>query len=211
MLAVLGGVFDPPHFGHIKPAFELAQCPEITQLRLLPCRKLPHKQIVADDMHRLTMLQLIEKPPLVVVDTYEIEQANMSYTVDTLSYFRRQIGSQLSLAFVLGQDAFLNITEWFHYQQLLEFAHLIVTVRPGYSVADDHALLQASGGWSPLSELARTPMGKITLFTNKVWDISSSKIQALIAEQQQARYLMPGVIWNYIRRNQLYGYRNNAG
>ena len=210
MIAFLGGIFDPPHFGHLKPALELTQRPEITQLRFLPCYQPPHKQTATSDVHRLTMLKLIEKPPAIVVDDYEIERRRVSYTVDSLRHFRRQVGDQQSLAFVLGQDTFQEIASWSRYRQLLELVHLIVTVRPGYTISDDHVLLQASGGWAPLSELAQVPAGKTALFENQTWDVSSSDLREMIARGGQPRYLMPGVVWNYIRRHRLYGCRENA-
>ena len=208
MIAFLGGMFDPPHFGHIKPAFELAQCDEIEQLYFLPCYQPSDKTISVSTEHRLAMLDLIEEPPVVLVSRYEIDKQAVSYTIDTLIALRQQHGEKESLAFILGTDAFMNITEWKSFTKLLELAHLIVVLRPGCTVADNHRLLKSSKGWSVLSDLANTSSGKIAKFENQLQDVSSSQVRNLIAQGQAPRYLVPGVIWNYIRRHQLYGYHD---
>lgn len=211
MIVFWGGAFDPPHFGHVKPAFELANNAEVAQLRFLPCYQSPHKQASASAEHRLAMLRLVTAPPLVSVDDYEIKRQETSCTVDSLIHFRKQFGVRQALAFALGADAFAEITTWLRYRQLLELAHLIVIARPGHAVSERHCLLETAKGWSELADLAAAPAGHIALFENRQWDVSSSRLRELLTEGQTIRYLLPGVVWNYIRRHKLYGYGQNAG
>ncbi len=207
VIAIFGGAFDPMHFGHIKPALELAQREEIARIIFVPCRLHPHKGSVPGDEHRLAMLKLIARPPAMTVDTRELEAHDVCYTVDTLRGFRAELGADTPLAFVLGEDAFAGVCGWRDYQRLPELAHLIVTRRPDCADADArHPLLEASGGYATLGELARCPAGRVCRFDNTPVAASSTEVRRLLERGEQPRGLIPGTIWNYIRRNRLYGY-----
>ena len=208
LVAVFGGAFNPVHFGHLKPAFELLQRAELERVVFVPCKLHPHKGRIGndriDDEHRLAMLRMVVGPPSMSVDTREIRAHKTSYTVNTLGAFRKQLGDAAPLAFMLGEDAFADVCGWHDHRRLLELAHLIVTRRAGFSGDDKHPLLKASGGYVPLQELARLPAGKVCRFDNTPVSVSSTRVRQLLERGEQPRYLLPGAIWSYIRRNRLY-------
>lgn len=215
IIAVFGGAFDPVHFGHIKPALQLSRRPEIERVVFVPARLHPHKGRVGDahrDAHRLAMLKLVVRPPATSVDTRELQAAGTTYTVDTLSGFRAELGAAAPLAFVMGEDAFAGVCRWRDYPRLLKLAHLIVTRRPcdtaetGPETGASHPLLEASGGYAGLAELARRPAGRICRFDNDVVAVSSTQVRRVLERGEQPRYLLPGAVWNYVRRHRLYGY-----
>ncbi len=213
VIAVFGGAFNPVHFGHIKPAMELVQCEEIARVIFVPCRLHPHKgrigagESACEDEHRLAMLRLVTRSPEMTVDTREMAAHEVSYTVDTLRGFRAELGEDVSLAFVMGEDTFGDIHSWENYRQLLDLAHVIVTRRPDCAGIDEcHVLLEASGGYAALDELARCPGGRVCRFDNHPVAVSSTEVRCLLERGEQPRYLIPGIVWNYIRRNRLYGY-----
>ena len=209
MVAVFGGAFNPVHFGHIKPAFYLLRYDVISRVIFVPARLHPFKGRIdngCSDDDRLAMLQLIARPPRLLVSNHEITADRVVYTVDTLRYFRGELGEDVPLAFVVGEDAFHEIDRWHDYRQLPELAHLIVIQRPGVERDDSHPLITASGGCSSLESLAESPAGRICRLDNEPVAASSTEVRRLLNSARQPRYMMPGGVWNYIRRNRLYGY-----
>ena len=208
MTMVFGGAFDPVHFGHIKPLLELANHLEAAQIRLLPCYQHPNKVLIASPEHRFKMLQLVVHLPQWVVDTHDLERQDICYTVDTLTDLRDELGAECSLCFVLGQDAFTQIVTWKHYERILDIVNLIVLTRRGFGSDEKHPLLQRCGGWSPLVEASKNASGKLCRFYNHPVTVSSSDVRECLSLGEQPKYLLPGVVWNYIRRHRLYAAMN---
>lgn len=202
----MGGVFDPVHFGHIKPALELLSRPQISQVRLMPCRVHPDKgEAGAGARHRLRMLELVAGAGL-VVDGRELERDGVSYTVDTLGQLRAEAGDEQPLAFVVGQDTAANMPGWRCAARLPSLAHLIVLARP------DCGACLLPPPWrraEDLTALAASPAGCAYLVRNRPVAASSGAIRAMIRRREQPRYLLPGAVWNYIRRHRLYGWNEH--
>lgn len=199
--AIYGGAFDPIHFGHIKTALHVLAQPEIAQLHLLPCYRHPNKsKAYATPEHRYNMLKLIAKDTL-IVDHRELKREGISYTVDTVKSMREELGAKVPLALVLGADAYAEINDWHNASQLPVLLHLIVLARPDIQFDNSNRSWLASNS---LQEMTSRSAGLVYFMSNPLIDISSSRIRSMIAQGMQPRYLLPGVIWNYIRRNRLY-------
>ena len=204
LTVIFGGSFDPVHFGHIKPALELAKCSEVEQVRFLPCHAHADKNIVAADKHRTAMLKLIVHTDKTMLDLREMQRDGISYTVDTLEEVRAELGPDQPLAFLLGHDVFLEITDWHCDERIMELAHLIVLSRDDNTIPDNHRLVLQSGGWSLLQDLIETPAGKLCQFHNQRVDLSSSQVRNHLANGEEPRYLLPATVWQYIQRHNLY-------
>jgi len=113
-VAVLGGTFDPVHWGHIRPAVELLQALGLSEVRMVPVSVPPHRsQPRADAALRCRLLRLaVEDVPGLVVDDRELRRAGASYTADTLASLRRDLGPRRPLCFIMGSDAFRGLTQW---------------------------------------------------------------------------------------------------
>src|SRR5439155_27330386 len=86
-LGILGGTFDPIHYGHLAAAEEAAWAFQLDRVLFIPARQPPHKrgEPVTPAKHRLEMVQLaIEGNDRFELSTIELERAGPSYTVDTL-------------------------------------------------------------------------------------------------------------------------------
>jgi len=212
MLGIFGGSFDPPHFGHIKSALALLERFDFEQLRFIPCQLSPHKEMVhANASHRWQMLNLIcggnEK---FIADDRELKRTAPSYTIDTLQELRDEVGEQQSLVLILGIDVFLSFCKWHRYKEILSLCHIVLMQRPGYSLPDNTPGLECEKEYYELHNtkdfkiLANTPCGKIYVSELEKIDISSTTIREIISKGQQHKYLLPGNVWNYIRRNKLY-------
>lgn len=187
-------MFDPVHFGHLRPALEILEALQLDHLRLLPCAQPPHRDeplTDADTRCRL-VAAAIEGQEGFVLDRRELEREGPSYTVDTLTSLKRDYpGSPLCL--LLGMDAFLALPRWHRWEELLELAHLVVMQRPGAGFRLD-GVLESVLNTRRLHEreqLVMNPAGGIYLQSVTQMEISSTLIRERIAAGGSARYLMP--------------------
>ncbi len=214
MIGVFGGSFDPPHFGHIKSALALLEFFPFEQIRFIPCQLSPHKNKVhASAEHRLNMMNLVCKGiEEFKVDDRELNRPPPSYTIDTLVEIREELGEKQSLVLIMGLDAFQSFCKWHRYEEILSYSHILLLHRPGYQfshmqenpdLACEKEILDSYLG-EDLTSLHKTPNGKIVISELEEVDTSSTQIREMIAAGEQPRYVIPGVIWNYIKRNKLY-------
>ena len=214
MIGIFGGSFDPPHFGHIKSALSLLEFFPFQQIRFIPCQLSPHKKhVYASGEHRLRMLNLVCKGVQELkVEDRELNRPPPSYTIDTLIELREELGEQESLVLIMGLDAYLNFCTWHRYEEILSYCHLLLLHRPGYEIAEfrelpnfecEKNLLDSCLG-EDITSLHKSPCGKIVISELEKIDISSTQIREMIASGEQPRYVIPGVVWNYIKRNKLY-------
>lgn len=208
-IGILGGTFDPVHFGHLRVALEALETLGLAEVRLLPCGQPPHREPPrAAASARRTMLELaLAGQPGLRVDLRELERPGPSYMVDTLASLRAELGAA-PLCLLLGSDAFLGLPGWHRWQELPALAHLVVLHRPGASLVDVPpplaALLAERQVHTPAALVAR-PAGAILQLAVTPLDISASAIRTLIGAGRSPRYLLPEVVWDYIRTQGLYG------
>ena len=135
MIGIFGGTFDPVHYGHLRSALEVKEIFGLEEVRFIPSAKPPHRQTPkASAALRLAMLKLaIEDQAGFVADTREIDREGPSYMVLTLESLRRDFPRQALLLFI-GGDAFKQLTDWYQWQRLFDYAHVVILNRPGYAL-----------------------------------------------------------------------------
>ncbi len=215
MIGVLGGTFDPIHFGHIKPALALLRELPFTEIHLIPARHPPHRPPpIADAAQRWYMLRtVVERIPGLVADDRELRREGPSYTVDTLLELRSEVGDAVGIGLILGTDAFAGLPSWHRWRELLELCHIVVAQRPGFPLPQQGELaelLAACAVGEPEALEGRTH-GAILPWRAPQLDISASAVRACIAAGEQPRYLVPGTVWSYICRTGLYGAHTLTG
>ncbi len=207
-VGVFGGTFDPVHYGHLRSALELVERLQLQHLRLMPCAVPPHRDRPAcAAVHRAAMVELaVAGEPRLVCDRRELGREGMSYTIDSLMELRKQLGDGHSLCLVMGCDAVLGVATWHRWQELLDWAHVVVIARPGWQlptagpVADwlcEHRLAD------PLP-LRQRPGGGILIEELRPLAISSTEIRRLLADGRSPRYLLPQAVLDYIQTHHLY-------
>lgn len=149
--------------------------------------------------------------PLFAVDDREIRRTGPSYTVDTLTELRAELGPDQPLCLLLGADAFLGLATWHRWQDIFGLAHCAVAHRPGFapsSWADSMppALQQALSARQTAdpSAVAKTPAGQILIYPITPLDISASHIRTELQQGKSPRYLVPDAALDYISQNNLY-------
>ena len=119
-IGILGGTFDPIHFGHLRTAIELHQALDLAEVRLIPCYQPVHRKLpIASPEQRLEMAYCaIRDEPALAIDNCEIERQRPSYTIETLEILRQKF-PQTPLCLIMGIDAFLGFPSWHRYEEIL--------------------------------------------------------------------------------------------
>ena len=211
-LAVLGGTFDPVHWGHLRIASETAAALKLPEVRLMPSQSPVHRATPgATSEHRLAMLRLaVAEVPGLAVDDRELTRDTPSYTVLTLESLRADFPLR-PLIWLIGVDAFVHVNQWFKWPRLFELAHFVVLNRPGFAVSQalSPALAEVWQGRLTRSAetLAETTHGSIYLHTVTPQAISATSIRNTIATGASDAALLrflPQPVLAYIRAHQLY-------
>ena len=208
LVGVFGGTFNPVHYGHLRSALELVERLQLEQLRLMPSASPPHRDAPeCSAERRAAMVELaVTGEPRLVCDAREMQRPGKSYTIDSLIELRGELGAQQGLCMVLGCDAVQDIATWHRWQELLDWAHIVIIARPGWQLPRAGKLaqwLKAHQLESP-ELLRQRPCGGIVIEELRPLAISSTEIRDLLASGRSARYLMPQSVLDYIQTHTLY-------
>jgi len=217
-LGILGGTFDPIHYGHLRLAEEVGESLNLEHVYLIPAALPPHKgqRRVSAFSQRLEMTRIAsaESPRLKVLDL-EGRREGFSYSIETLKIFHEIVHPDLDLHFVLGMDAFLEIETWKDFRNLFNYAHFVVIQRPGFpsDVLESFLLTLGVNFRKKDQEGNRflSPSGyEVISMEATLMDISSTKIREKVAAGKSIRFLVPEAVRSYIHMNRLYGAHENA-
>ncbi len=191
-IGVLGGTFDPVHYGHLRPALELSEALELDVMTLIPNHWPVHRgETQATTQQRLAMLDLAVEGTALRVDDREARRDQPSYTVDTLQAMHDE-NPDSSLIFCMGEDAFNGFASWHRWERILELANIVVMERPDTQLSEWALQLieQRSG------IIERRPVTQLS--------ISATDIRRRILHGLSIRYLVPEPVKEYITHNNLY-------
>ncbi len=202
-IGILGGTFDPIHFGHLRPAVEVRAALSLDAIRLLPCRVSPLRdEPAAAPEHRLAMLEAaVAGEPDLIVDGRELDRPGPSYTADTLAELRAEYPDD-RLYLIMGGDAFAAFDRWDRWRQILASAHIVATHRPGAAPTAPAAVCDALVD-AP-QRLEETPAGRIWIQPVTQLDISATAIRGLAARGGDLRWLLPEPARHHLEEHRLY-------
>jgi nicotinate-nucleotide adenylyltransferase len=209
-IGIMGGTFDPVHFGHLRLAEEAAEILGLECVRWIPAGHPSHRNApMASAVHRLEMVKLaIAGNPTFELDDAEIQQRRPSYTVETLERLRRELGAARPIVLLLGTDSFRNLTTWERWRDLFELAHIFVGLRPGHSLTPGGMPAELAAQWRKRpgtpEEIVARPAGRVVIYATTALDISASAIRAHFAQGLSPRYLLPGAVLEYIEAQGIY-------
>ena len=209
-IGVFGGTFDPIHFGHLRLAEEMAEAIGLERVLFIPAGQPPHRGPPRTaSLHRLEMVRrAIAGNPRFAVDAREVERPRPSYTVDTLTDLRAELGDDQPLWLLLGADAFLDLPSWHAWRRLFDLAHLAVVARPGAQLLQSDAMPESLKSEAMPRRVADASAagaaGAVLLRQMTPLEISATAIRDTLARQGRARYLLPDAVLDYIHEHQLY-------
>lgn len=205
MIGILGGTFDPIHYGHLRAAIEAIEVLGLAELRLIPAAQPPHRSSPqATSSQRLAMAKLaIHGLPGLRVDERELQQPRLSYTVYTLESLRKEF-PVTPLCLLIGADQFASFETWHRWRELPDLAHIVVMSRPGIAPVTWPAW--ASGReCKDYRVLLAAPAGRLAFLPVSPQDISATRIRAAVARGESVEGLLPEAVLEYIEANHLYG------
>lgn len=204
-LVVLGGMFDPVHKGHVSAADYALEFLSAHRLKMVPCHRPNHKAIPDTRAeHRLAMLEIATAGhSQIEIDTIELQVDRVSYTVDTLTQYRKQ---HETIVFVLGVDSFNSLPQWHEWQQIFELCHLLVLARPG-AILSDATLAAVQGGERKVEtaeKMLSSSQGRFIYCENFEFDMASSQIRKKLARGEDVTAQLDPAVIEYIHENNLY-------
>lgn len=196
-IGIMGGTFDPIHFGHLVAA-EAVRCQlSLDKVIFVPSGQPPHKKAVtvtAAD-HRLAMTNLaIADNCHFHSSQVELLRSGPSYTIDTVCHFLEE-SPGAEIYFITGADAILELLSWKDALQLLELCYFIAVTRPGYDLGhlDDLKSQLASGLGEKIISLQVPGIA-----------ISSTDLRQRVQRGEPIKYLLPEAVRIYISEGNLY-------
>jgi nicotinate-nucleotide adenylyltransferase len=186
-LGVMGGTFDPIHFGHLIAAEAAAKSYELDSVIFVPTGNSWQKEATTSAEHRLAMTKLaVSYFPDFQVSTVDVDRQGDTYTVDTLSDLKSQ-HPDAHFFFITGADSLAGINTWKESQKLWDLAHFVGVTRTGHKL-----------------EVPLSPVGAVTLLEIPALAISSSEIRAKVISGDSLEGLVPAKVLDYIAEHNLY-------
>jgi nicotinate-nucleotide adenylyltransferase len=223
-IGVLGGTFNPIHFGHLHIARNIQELFSLSQVRFVVATTPPHKSFedVIPFMHRYAMVSLaVAAVPSFIPSLVELEPQASPFSVDTMSKIARCTGGgKCILYFIAGGDSLLEVRSWRESEKLLKSYSFIFVLRPGTErpvladVLPDNAVPRVRD----LTGLKRVQMrrriaaedtdeNRIYIVDIGAPDLSATKIRNLAYSQKSLNRMVPKEVREYIRKLHLYGGR----
>ncbi len=189
-IGLFGGTFDPIHNGHLKIAGIVQQKLGLDKVIFIPAGILPHKaQSLTTAKDRLAMVKLaLRGKKRFTASAYETNKKSISYSIETVQYLKRKMGSKTEFFFIIGADAFGEIRTWRRWRELLKLCHFVVINRPGYKITLPNKSAAAN------------------VFVLRITGIplAATAIRKKIAKNKSISKLVPKAVSAYIKKHKLY-------
>lgn len=203
-IGIMGGTFDPIHFGHLVTAEAALASFDLNQVVFVPSGKPPHKKdyrVTDAEARYLMTVMAVATNAHFRVSRMEIDRQGYSYAIDTVKAFKELYGQETELFFITGADAILEILTWKNVEHLLGLCQFIAATRPGFDLeALDQVLIK-------LPALR----GRLHFLEVPALAISSSDIRRRVSEGRPIKYLLPETVEHYIYKTGLYRERKKTG
>lgn len=196
--AIMGGTFDPIHFGHLAAAETVKEELHCDKVIFIPSGNPPHKKMrtLTDAKHRFTMTAMaVSSNPNFEVSNIEIGRNGYTYTLDTVKQLLDYYNNNVELIFITGADAILEVETWYKVEELLKLCSFVAVTRPGY---------EKSKLEQKLHYLQSKYNSRLYSIDVPGLNISSTDIRKRVKEGRSIKYLVPEEIEQYIYKYELY-------
>lgn len=199
-IGILGGTFDPVHFGHLLMAEQALEQAQLDQVWLMPSARPPHKldAVISSFDRRVEMLEFaiagLEKQ--FRVSTVEAEMTGPSYTYATLEKLCT-MHPENSWHLIIGQDSLNEFPTWREPAKILTMAQLLVVARPGQETVSPEELVTKIG-------LPPESQRSIQWVQMPLVEFSSTDLRNRARMGKSLRFQTPHAVAVYIREKKLY-------
>lgn len=217
-IGMLGGTFNPIHRCHVTVAHDVRQRLNLDQVLFIPTGDPPHK--LAGDLapaeDRMTMVRLaLKEESFLTASDLEVRRPGRSYSIDTVTLLQQEWGATAELYFLIGLDAFLDLSTWRRAADLLTSCHFVVVSRPGTSFTalsrmkllpplDDTALLALENGRMDSAVFDLPSARRLFLLDIPPCLVSATLIRERLRHGTSLDGLLPAQVESYILRKGLY-------
>jgi len=221
-IGILGGTFDPPHWGHLRLAEHFSRVLQLDHIIWMPAGQPWQKSSdITPAKHRLAMSEYaIETLHDLFVDhhiytkieisTLEMAREGPSYAIDTAKEIRALYGPETSISWLMGADSWANIKTWHQWPELPNFVHLAVASRPetdlsGANQANSSVFADKQTSDPQLLQL--NPLGHVLFDQSLQINLSSSALRDGFynnASWDELADAIPPLVLDYIEAKGLY-------
>ncbi|MDH5368450.1 MAG: nicotinate-nucleotide adenylyltransferase [Gammaproteobacteria bacterium] len=208
MIGILGGTFDPIHYGHLRTALDVQQALSLDEVRFIPCGEPPHRnKPLAAPLQRLSMVRAaIAGQEKFTVDDREIRRNGPSYMVDTLASLKQDFKDE-SLCLIIGTDAFNSLDQWYQWQRIFDLSNIVVMRRPageGQPGLNKRVYKQVKHRVVDKDELTKKQNGGICFVSVTQLDISATVIRQLWHQGNDIQFFLPDSVLRLIQQQNIY-------
>ena len=202
-MGILGGTFDPVHYGHLLMAEICREPLNLDQAKFTPAGQPPHKpgRRISDGHARADMLQLaVSGYPEFVIDRRELKRTGPSFTVDTLTELRAETElktdqSDTQLFFLIGADSLRDLPTWREPDSISQLATIVVCNRPGLPLPT----FEQSVSW-----VGEQIASRLMFVQMPGTDLSATNMRQRIQDGKSLRFMTPRAVEAFIKQHRLY-------
>ncbi|WP_455494537.1 nicotinate-nucleotide adenylyltransferase [Gemella sanguinis] len=198
-IALYGGSFDPIHIGHLITATNAVETYNLDKVIFIPSHITPLKDrdLEASDTDRFEMIQRsIKNNPKFIVSDYEINNDGVSYSYNTVKYFKDNYKDE-KIYFIIGTDRAKDLKKWYNIEELSKLATFIFVARDGEKLED---IVEKDGFYKGID---------YEIMISPIIEISSSLIRNRIKQNKKIDYMVTDECKSYIEELSLYGISRN--
>jgi nicotinate-nucleotide adenylyltransferase len=209
-LGVLGGTFDPIHYGHLDAGDAAQRALGLDEVRLVPVHDPPHRPTDprASAFHRFALVALaVQDRSSWRVSDAELRRSGQSYTYDTLKALQGEGWRAAQIFFILGADAFAEIATWHRFPEVADEAHFVVVARPGTTLDAAVARTPTLVPRMRLPDRSAGMSGETAIFLvhAATRNVSSSEVRVRLTAGLPVDDLVPPEVTHHILAHELYG------
>lgn len=193
---IMGGTFNPIHYGHLLLAESAREDLLLDQILFMPSGNsyMKDSASIASKADRIAMTSLaIEGNPYFKLSTLETDREGATYTCDTLKQLHDLLPEH-ELYFILGADSLYSIERWKNPASIMNNCTLVASVREG-----------SLGNIKEKADFLRQEYdAQIHLLPERNIDISSTEIRNRLKEGRSIKYMIPDPVLEYIKEKGMY-------
>ncbi|BAJ03374.1 nicotinate-nucleotide adenylyltransferase [Shewanella violacea] len=205
-IGILGGTFDPIHFGHIRPALEIKSQLQLDSVWLMPNHIPPHKKsTVVSTEQRLAMVDLIchEYSEFELCDI-EARRSGPSYLLTTLEELHKRYPEH-EFFFLIGTDSLVSLPTWHHWLSLFNLCHFVVSPRNGWQLTSEMPIFkQYEQRLTSIGQHKAQKSGLIFQVNITPQAYSSTQIRQQLAQGISQSEAVPSQVLKFITEKNLY-------